>query len=179
MLIMIGEVDKPKGALVLRDGTWFKYGHSRYALYNKNGEWRESAKITNENLADWLIGKEVQSEKAPEYYYSGSAGVGITTPPVPVAVGILTECAKIQADRGAEYDKANQAERSSTRVAQAFNAITGKDLTPAEVCLLLQVLKDVRQWSNPNRLHKDSAIDGVNYSALKVEELFNQFGETL
>lgn len=179
---MISEsVVKPEGAVIEREGVWFKYGIGRYAMYHKDGEWRESAKITNENVADWVTGKVADEHPAQYgiYVRKNDAELSFRLPQVPVALAVLNKCADLQRDRGAEYDKAGQQERSFARVAQAFNAITGKDLTSAEVCLLLQVLKDVRQWSNPNRLHKDSAIDGVNYGALKVEELFNQFGETL
>lgn len=48
---------------------------------------------------------------------------------------------------------------------------TGRDLTEAEGWLLLQVLKDVRQWQNPDKFHEDSALDGVAYSSLKAEAL--------
>ena len=44
-------------------------------------------------------------------------------------------------ERGQQYDIGK--ERSGT-VAAAFNAITGKDLTPAEVYLVLQITRDVR-----------------------------------
>lgn len=179
---MIGEsIVKPEGAVVEREGVWFKYGIGRYAMYHKDGEWRESAKITNENVSNWVTGKVADENPATYgiYVRKDDAEFNFRLPQVPVAIAVLNKCSELQRERGAEYDKAGQQERSFARVAQAFNAITGKDLTPAEVCLLLQVLKDVRQWSNPNRLHKDSAIDGVNYGALKVEELFNQFGETL
>lgn len=89
---------------------------------------------------------------------------------------ILNECIKVQRERGADYDAQGASERSFSKVAQAFNAITGKDLTAAEVCLLLQVLKDVRQWQQPNRIHEDSLLDGVSYASLKAEELYKQFG---
>ena len=59
-------------------------------------------------------------------------------------------------------------------MATAFNAITGKSLTPAEVCLVLQIVKDVRQWSQ-DRLHEDSVLDGVSYASLKGEELYKQY----
>ena len=59
------------------------------------------------------------------------------------SVDFLNECKRIQDERGGEYES-NEGERSFERVAVAFNAITGKDLTPAEVALLLQILKDVR-----------------------------------
>ncbi len=90
------------------------------------------------------------------------------------SVNILNECISVQQERGREYDKAQSKERSFQKVANAFNAITGKDITAAEVCLMLQVLKDVRQWSN-DRLHHDSVLDGVSYASLKAEELYNQY----
>ena len=53
----------------------------------------------------------------------------------------------------------------------AFNAITGRDLTESEGWLLLQVLKDVRQWQNPNEYHQDSGEDCIAYACLKAESL--------
>ena len=76
----------------------------------------------------------------------------------------------VQAERGKQYD-APSGERSMGRTVQAFNAITGRDLAEAEGWLLLQVLKDVRQWQNPEKFHEDSALDGVAYSSLKAEAL--------
>ena len=52
----------------------------------------------------------------------------------------------------------------------AFNAITGRDLSEAEGWLLLQLLKDVRQWQRSS-FHRDSAEDSVAYAALKAEAL--------
>lgn len=77
-----------------------------------------------------------------------------------------------QAERGKQYDSPG-GERSMGRTVQAFNAITGRDLTEAEGWLLLQVLKDVRQWQNPDKYHHDSALDGVAYASLKAEALCN------
>lgn len=76
----------------------------------------------------------------------------------------------VQAERGATYDKPT-GERSMGATVTAFNAITGRDLSEAEGWLLLQTLKDVRQWQNPSTYHHDSALDGVAYSALKAEAL--------
>lgn len=75
----------------------------------------------------------------------------------------------VQNQRAADYDSPG-GERSMGQTVQAFNAITGRDLTEAEGWLLLQVLKDVRQWSAKG-YHHDSALDGVAYSALKAEAL--------
>ena len=86
------------------------------------------------------------------------------------SVEFLQACIDVQAERGKEYDQPG-GERSMGRVVRAFNAITGKDLTEAEGWLLMQILKDVRQWQNPGRYHEDSALDGVSYSSLKAEAL--------
>ena len=69
-------------------------------------------------------------------------------------------------NRGKEYDK--EQERSMGKCIQAFNIITGKNLTESEGWLLLQILKDVRQWTC-NSHHEDSAIDCIAYAALKAE----------
>lgn len=86
----------------------------------------------------------------------------------------LVHAERLLGERGKEYDRTsgNKAgrERSGGRVAEAFNAITGKDLTAAEVYLLLQCVKDVRQWSAP-AFHPDSAVDSVAFAALKSEAL--------
>lgn len=91
--------------------------------------------------------------------------ISITTAPdfLQSAINTLTQ-------RGKDYDKP-KGERSAAAVAVAFNAITGRNLTEAEVWLVLQLVKDVRQWQNPERYHADSALDCVAYAALKAEAL--------
>ena len=99
----------------------------------------------------------------------------ITTPKT--ASGFLQKGIQILIERGKEYQTSKKVEeRSFNSVAIAFNAVTGKNVTPAEVCLLLQILKDVRQWSQP-RYHADSIEDCINYAALKGEELYKQYNE--
>lgn len=85
------------------------------------------------------------------------------------ATQFLSEAAAVQQDRGAEYDSP-EGERSGGRIAAAFNAITGKNITDAEVYLILQITKDVRQWA-ASEYHHDSALDCVSYAALKAEAL--------
>lgn len=85
------------------------------------------------------------------------------------AADFLAKAGSLMTSRGKEYDKA-EGERSMARTVSAFNSITGQSLTEAEGWLLLQVLKDVRQWQRPE-YHADSAEDGVAYSALKAEAL--------
>ena len=89
---------------------------------------------------------------------------------------ILQKCADVQAERGKEYDEAQTGERSFSACADAFNAITGESLQGSHVCLMLQLLKDVRQYSNPSRIHEDSLLDKVSYASLHVEELYKEIG---
>lgn len=72
-------------------------------------------------------------------------------------------------ERASTYDQPT-GERSAAKTAMAFNAITGKDIAESEVWLLLQLLKDVRQWSR-KEYHQDSAEDCIAYAALKAESL--------
>ncbi len=91
------------------------------------------------------------------------------------AATFLQKGMQLLKERGKEYQATGKVEeRSFKAVATAFNAVTGKRITPAEVCLLLQILKDIRQWSQ-DRYHADSIEDCVNYAALKGEELYKQY----
>ena len=71
--------------------------------------------------------------------------------------------------RASTYDT-EDGERSMGKAVQALNAITGHNLRESEGWLLLQLLKDVRQWSRPD-YHPDSAEDCISYAALKGEAL--------
>jgi hypothetical protein len=89
---------------------------------------------------------------------------------VKISTDFLQAAIDVQAERGKQYD-APDGNRSMVKTVQAFNAITGRDLTEAEGWLLMQIVKDVRQWQNPDKYHEDSALDGVAYSSLKAEAL--------
>ncbi len=80
---------------------------------------------------------------------------------------LLEKARKHMQDRAATSDKP-EGERSMQRTVDAFNIITGRDLTASEGWLLLQILKDVRdrQRSLP---HTDSLEDCIAYAALKAE----------
>jgi hypothetical protein len=80
---------------------------------------------------------------------------------------LLQRAADIMTERGKQYDKP-EGERSMGAAVAAFNIITGHHLTEAEGWLLMQVLKDVRQWQRPG-YHADSAEDCIAYAALKAE----------
>lgn len=83
----------------------------------------------------------------------------------------LEEAGATLIQRGRDYDS-TAGERSAARAAKAFNAITGRKLKIAEVWLLLQIIKDVRQFTG--KYHRDSAVDCIAYAALKAEALVNQ-----
>lgn len=81
----------------------------------------------------------------------------------------LQAAAATMRSRGQTYDKP-EGERSMATAVAVFNLKTGHNLTEAEGWLLLQDLKDVRQWSRSS-YHHDSALDCVAYAALKAEAL--------
>ena len=58
-------------------------------------------------------------------------------------------------------------------MAVAFTALTGKHLTTAEVYLVMQLVKDARQWSCLT-YHEDSAVDAIAFSVLKAEALASE-----
>lgn len=86
------------------------------------------------------------------------------------AQDFLSEGLKILGERGRQYGS-NERECSFSQVAQAFNAITGNELKGSDICLVLALVKQVRQYAQPERFHEDSAVDGVNYTALQAQEL--------
>ncbi|MFN4148457.1 MAG: hypothetical protein ACK4E4_02775 [Rhodocyclaceae bacterium] len=80
----------------------------------------------------------------------------------------LRKAAEHMQQRASTYDQPG-GERSMGRAVAAFNAITGRDLTEPEGWLLLQIVKDVRLFTRPDRYHADSAEDCIAYAALKAE----------
>lgn len=93
------------------------------------------------------------------------------------AVEFLNACIAVQSERGKQYDASGAGERSFAAAASAFNAATGKSLTGSDVCLLLTMVKLVRQYSSPDRLHQDSLLDGVSYLSLWAEMLTKELSE--
>lgn len=87
------------------------------------------------------------------------------------AIDYLSECELVQKQRGEQYDAKGTGERSFAACATAFNAITGGSLKGSHICLMLQILKDVRQYSDQTRLHEDSVLDKISYASLHGEEL--------
>jgi hypothetical protein len=77
---------------------------------------------------------------------------------------LLDQAAKHMRDRAATYDKP-EGERSMGKTVEAFNAITGRDLTESEGWLMMALLKMVRSQQRKEP-HADSVEDLVAYSAL-------------
>ena len=101
--------------------------------------------------------------------------------PVPTeekyAQDYLAESIELLAQRGKDYDTEEEepsgGERSMGKAIDMFNICTGHELMESEGWLLLQLLKDVRQWTNIEEgMHEDSAVDCVSYAALKAEALY-------
>lgn len=86
------------------------------------------------------------------------------------APAFLDAAAKHMRDRAATYDKPG-GERSMAKTVAAFNAITGHTLSTADGWLLLQVLKQVRAFTNSAVPHRDSLEDSIAYGALLAEEM--------
>ena len=83
------------------------------------------------------------------------------------APDLLAQAAKHMADRAVTYDQP-EGERSMGRAVQAFNAITGRDLTESEGWLFMTTLKAVRGFTRGG-YHADSFEDLIAYTALLAE----------
>ena len=97
----------------------------------------------------------------------------VTTPPaeepmpLPEAPELLGRAARHMHDRAATYDTLG-GERSMGKAVQAFNAITGRELTESEGWLLMAILKAVRSETR-SEPHQDSLEDLIAYAALYAE----------
>ena len=84
------------------------------------------------------------------------------------APGFLREAISVMEQRGQQYDTEG-GERSFEAAANAFNAITGYEITAADVALVQVCIKLVRSQSRAEP-HRDSLLDAVAYMALHGEE---------
>ena len=84
------------------------------------------------------------------------------------APGFLREAISVMEQRGQQYDTEG-GERSFAAAADTFNAITGYEITAADVALVQVCIKLVRSQSRAEP-HRDSLLDAVAYMALHSEE---------
>ena len=87
---------------------------------------------------------------------------------ITTASDFLSEGLRILSERGKQYDPSGKKEMSFDNVAEAFNCLTNSRLKGSDICLILALLKVVRQNAN-KEFHEDSAVDFVNYAALHSE----------
>ncbi len=168
---------KIKGDLYFYENDWWHT--SKYSMRD-----RKELSDYRERPIDWpatderidRIGRDRTTEdmghyvKPVEKTLSEMISDNLNSPPK-TSAEYLSECLKVQTERGKQYDASGTGERSFAAAAAAFNAATGKALTGSDVCLLLAMIKLVRQYSSPDRLHQDSLLDGVSYMSLWAEEL--------
>lgn len=84
------------------------------------------------------------------------------------AHNLLQEAAKAVLDRAAERDV--EQERSMGRCVEAFNALTGHELTERDGWLFMAVLKAARATATPTG-RKDDYVDGAAYFGLAGESV--------
>jgi hypothetical protein len=93
------------------------------------------------------------------------------------AVEFLNACVAVQSERGQQYDPNGKGERSFAAAAVAFTALTGKPLVGSDICLIIELVKKVRQYSKPDRIHHDSLLDSVSYDSLWAAELIKELSK--
>lgn len=118
------------------------------------------------DLKDEIVYKQIMREYQWEVVEKESI---VTTSSQHTSKAFLQQAINVQSERAKDYEQEG-GERSVAKLAIAFNAITGHNLTEEDSWLFLQLLKDIRAWSTPY-FHEDSALDSVSYAALKAEAL--------
>lgn len=157
---------------------WYKIDEGKVFFFGKEGYWAPSAFDASDIREEKGFYRRPQQwpetdERISAIAQNGNDGLHYNAPeraePVSAA-DFLSEGLKTLSERGKQYDPNGKKELSFKQVAQAFNAVTGKAITGADVCLMLVMLKIVRQ-NAAEGFHLDSAVDGVNYMALWAELL--------
>ncbi len=101
---------------------------------------------------------------------NGNTGEHYEAAELTTAADFLSAGLEILSQRGEQYGNDGR-ECSFPQAAEAFNALTGHKLVGSDICLIIALVKQVRQYAQPGRFHEDSAVDGVNYLALQSELL--------
>lgn len=101
------------------------------------------------------------------------------TQPLVTSQDFLKACVKVQSERGGEYDRNAEQERSFDYVADMFNAAKNRktNLVGSDIALILDCLKKVRQNANPTRIHYDSLLDSTSYTSLWAEAIVRELSE--
>lgn len=113
---------------------------------------------------------EVEAKQKAEQILNAMNDAGVKEKTIRTASDFLSEGLRILSERGKQYDPSGKKEMSFDNVAEAFNCLTNSRLKASDICLILALLKVVRQNANKD-FHEDSAVDFVNYAALHSEIL--------
>lgn len=135
-----------------QDVSYSEDGKYQYGVEDKF-DLVELIVIGDDPVADAALDRLAASRKAPAS-----------------APDLLEAAAGHMRDRAATYDKP-EGERSMAQTVAIFNLHHGAALTEAQGWHFMQILKDVRLFTNVAQPHRDSCEDGVAYSALKAEAL--------
>lgn len=143
----------------LKSGDVLQDGSGAYFYVSEEvGDWTES---------DWLQARQLLGLESPEVTEAEDEAWEAMEKKRS-AESFLRQAAELMKERGKQYDQ-DGGERSMGKTVEAFNAITGRDLSESEGWLLMGLLKSVRQYSGD--YHRDSAEDKVAYAALEAESL--------
>jgi len=183
-------LNAPKGAEFYAAGMFYTHLFGKlYCTYSRADRW-EAAHIPTDELKlqhdyqqspkEWpetderidRIGRDRTEDDMGHYNAPERTTSDELRQPVSAA-DFLLEGLKTLSERAKTYDPNGKKELSFNQVAEAFNAVTGKAISGADVCLMLAMLKIVRQNATEG-FHLDSAVDGVNYMALWAELLANE-----
>lgn len=137
---------------LLLDGSGAYYYESPAAGEYRHADYLHARHVLG--LDDIVMTEEEEAMPAEEYKRT--------------AESFLRQAAELMKERGKQYDQPG-GERSMGKTVEAFNAITGRNLSESEGWLLMGLLKSVRQYSGD--YHRDSAEDKVAYAALEAESL--------
>ncbi len=170
----------PEGAEFYSCGVFIKENNGKLYIYYDSKGWVASL-LCNDSVrshSDYCERPQQWPETDDRIDVVGTNGnTGEHYEQAKTAAEFLNACAAVQSERGKQYDASGTGERSFSAAASAFNAATGKSLTGSDVCLLLTMVKLVRQYSSPDRLHHDSLLDGVSYLSLWAEELTKELSK--
>lgn len=121
----------------------------------------------------WRGGNEIwYTWEELEFSSRRDKGNTVKTYPNRTSIHLLDEVKDIQSQRALEYER-EQGERSFSKVASVFNTYTGKDLIASDVALILEILKNVRFYSQKG-IHRDSIIDKISYASLWGELILQE-----
>jgi len=89
----------------------------------------------------------------------------LSVKPLPLRAGLLREAEHLTCgDRHRLYGEPAE---NMQHIAEIFNTITGRDITPDEAAMLHVATKLARMRTSPD--HRDSHVDAMNYLGIHLE----------